>query len=221
MVAVLDRQAPQSSRIGLAGILGLTSASMLLLTAAFVTNVYADYGMAALPLVFLFAGNLVQLVVNRASSNRLASGVVTTAVLTAGVLPGTVSHLSDGSRFDYRLAYQHVRRVDPSIPVFTTPMVLQQHYAPDLTAFPLDGEPRQLESTLAREGELWAVVSVRRYGILGDGTRFLERWLAANCRLELSTERPRLDYRRYRVELHRCSSGPNQSPEGALEIEGR
>jgi len=174
---------------------------------SFVTSVYADYGVSALPLLFVAAGALVQLAAERSSVRPWVLGSVTAAALGAGVLPSTASHLSDGTRFDYRPAFARIRASGSSRFVLTWPIVLQRYYAPELRAGELIADRRFLDSTLDRERDIWAVVSVRRYGVVTDRARVIAGWLRDACRLDDAYERPRLDYRVYRVELYRCVAG--------------
>jgi hypothetical protein len=140
-------------------------------------SVYADYAMAALPLVFVSVGGLLQRMseaLHKGSRSFLAGA---TLVLTAAVLPGLVSHLSDGTRFDYRPAYAYI----------------------------------ELDQTLQAASGFWLVGSYRRYGMAWD--RGGARWVTYHCRKVLQTQRPRLDYRSYRVELHWCGPSPPPAPQ--------
>ena len=180
-----------------------------LVVAATVSAVYAGYGIGFLPLAFVSVGALAQFV---ARSVRDASAERNVALASIGlaafaVAPSTLSHLSDGSRFDYRPAFRHIEAAAPALPVLTWPDILQQEYAPHLAELPLYPEPRYLTSVLAARKDIWIVASVKRYGIAFDDTGAFAVWLAGHCRLALSTQRPRLDYRVYRVDLDRCRSG--------------
>jgi hypothetical protein len=194
-------------RWGLMAVLGCGSAMTLLVVASTVTDVYADYGMAMLPLLMVSGGALVQLGYEGMSASRGPFAGAVTVLLAAGILPESVSHLSDGTRFDYRSAFQFIQAHDRDVAVVTWPLVLQQHYAPDLHAFELTPDSVALHSLLEQRRDFWAVISVQRYGIVMDDRGELAAWLPRHCRLAFSHERPRLDYRRYRVELHRCRAG--------------
>ena len=197
---------PRYRRWGWMTLLGAGGTLGIILVAATRTNVYADYGTAMLPLVFVTAGGLVHWGTESLDAPA-RMGFLWTAVglLLAGVLPSTISHLSDGPRFDYRPAYAAIAREAPALAVLTQPLVLQRQYAPGLRAYQLKANSTYLDSTLTRERDLWAVVSVQRYGIVGDPAGALERWLGIHCRLRTSHQRPRFDYRSYRVDLYRCS----------------
>ena len=195
---------PVARRWGAMATLGGLTALVLLFAASLVTDTYADYGIAMLPLVFVSAAGLVQLVLDRLRAGAGAFVAAAAGLLLAATLPSLASYLSDGTRFDYRPAYRAVAAADPRAVVLAWPVVLQRHYAPELNARELRMEPLLLERTLRDVGELWAIVPVQRYGIVGDDGDRAARWLAARCRLADSFERPRFDYRRYRVELYRC-----------------
>lgn len=190
-------------RWGLLSWSGLLSTCGLMLAAALMTNVYADYGLAALPLLLVSVGVLVETGARLAENRGRAFAGAALLVLVAGVAPSTASHLSDGMRFDYRPAFERIRRVAPDVPVYIPATVHVDWYAPGL-----DGRALQISSPwrppeLPEEGA-WIVVGVRRYGIPGDPDGAVRRWLSVRCRLEDAWEGLRFDYRRYRVELHRC-----------------
>jgi uncharacterized membrane protein len=187
-------------------VLGMATTLGLLLIAGQRTSVYADYAIGMLPLVFVAAGAFVQRIAEGTTEGaRLLTGGVA-VVLMAGILPSTVSHLQDGTRFDYRPAFERIARAGPSLAVLTEPLVLARAYAPELRAYPLRRRAAALDSALTIERALWTIVSFQRYGISGGGDEILEPWLARHCRLDHRYERPRLDYRVYRVELYRCEA---------------
>lgn len=190
-------------RLGAMALAGCGVALVGLLAASTRTDIYADYAISMLPLVFVSAGALVQLAVERMRGGA-AAAVAAVAVLAAGILPGTVSHLLDGTRFDYRPALAHARTVAPARTVVTWPVVVARQYAPDLRIRGLTTDTARLSSIARGEGEVWLVTSVRRHGIAGDDDGALAGWMGGRCRLEHAHERQRLDYRVYRVELHRC-----------------
>lgn len=174
-----------------------------LLVASFVTDVYADYAMAVLPLVFVTAGAIIQRIGERLADKGPWVSAGATLVLAAAVLPGTVSHLSSGTRFDYRPALSYIEDTDPQARVFGWPIALQKWYAPDLTHSELTMDPAQLSSALAEEGGFWVVTSHRRRGIAGDAVEVAD-WLDRHCHTMHTYERPRIDYRTYRVDVHWC-----------------
>ena len=204
LVLVLDRD-PGRRRWGAMALCGCAASVALLLAASTRTDVYADYAVAMLPLVFVSAGALARAAAARAGS-AAASTAVLAALLGAAVFPGTASHLSDGTRFDYRPAFAHVARTAPELTVLTWPVPLQRHYAPALRGRGLPTDPRRLDRFLAEERDLWAVASVRRHGIAMDDTGAVAAWLDAHCRRAHAHQRPRWDYRVYRVELWRCTA---------------
>src|SRR5574341_6323 len=194
---------PRYRRWGWMATLGCGGTAAIMLLASLRTDVYADYGTTMLPLVFVTAGGLVQWGVDTLPAAKTGFAWTAVALLLAGVLPSTISHLSDGTRFDYRPAYRRIAREAPQLAVLTQPLALQQQYGPGLRAYQLKANPAYLDSLLTRERDLWAVISVQRYGIVGDPNGRLRDWLNARCRLVAVHEPLRLDYRTYRVELHR------------------
>jgi hypothetical protein len=200
--------APARRRWGVIALAGSATAMILLMVASSITDVYADYGMAMLPLFFLSSGALVQWMTDREPAGGRAISWVLTGILSAGVLPSTISHLSDGTRFDYRPAFRQIAATAPQLPVLTWPIILQQTYAPQLKGREVHMTRPFLTAQLAQERDLWVVLPVQRYGIVGDDSGEVGPWLRSNCRLTASHERPRLDYRVYRVDVYRCQAVP-------------
>jgi hypothetical protein len=95
--------------------------------------------------------------------------------------------------------------------VLTWPLALKDAYAPELRAYEIPVSVAGYEALLARERDAWVVTSVKRYGIVGDDSSEISRWLSENCRMVDQYERARFDYRLYRVDLWRCT----QRAEGA------
>jgi len=204
VVLIADRSRPEERRLGTMATAGAFVAMMLLAGASLVTDVYADYGIAFLPLLFATAGALVVTAARQMAAGRAAFQLAAAAVLAAGIAPHTASHLIDGTRFDYRPAIRLIDAAAPQLPVFAWPVALARHYGPRLTVHELVLEPHVLDSALAAAPDLWLVVSVREYGPMGDAGGRGTAWVAARCRLSLAHERLRFDSRRYRVELYRC-----------------
>ena len=189
--------------------LGGGSSTMLLLFAASLrTAVYADYATAMLPLVFVTAGGAVQRLSESLTRGGRAFALGATAVLVAAVLPGMASHLSDGTRFDYRPAYTYVRSAGGRGGglLVGSPAIVARHYAPDLSYRELPSSVDTLSNWLAGLDNLWVIAPYHRNGLVADAPG-LEGWLFAHCRQVLRSERPRFDYRVYRVDLYRCA-GP-------------
>lgn len=176
----------------------------LLLYASTRTDIYADYAFAILPLIFVACGGAVQLLAERMRSGHRTAVWVSGAALTMAVLPQTLSHLSDGTRFDYRPAYAHIASVAPQLPVHTWPLIVARHYAPQLHNEYLSIKASKLEASLQTQGDIWVIASYTRYGIVSDDDGSVEAWLSKRCRLESSFVKPRWDYRQYRVALLRC-----------------
>jgi Dolichyl-phosphate-mannose-protein mannosyltransferase len=198
-------------RWALMAALGVVCALGALVAASRQTNVYADYAMAALPLIMVSAAILPQLASELARGALRGSqapntmlGAAVGAVMVAGVLPGTVSHLSDGTRFDYRPSYRWIEARGPKELVVMWPQSVQVRYAPGLRTALLLSDTAALADTLKREGSVWVLASEKRYGLVGDDAGALSAWLNRRCRLVQATERPRIDDRVYRVDLFHC-----------------
>lgn len=193
-------------RMGMMALLGIGSMIAALFVLSFRTSIYADYGIAALPLVIVAAAAAIEWFAVQMPQARQAAGtVVLLGIVAVSMLPSVVSHLSDGTRFDYRPAFAEIRAKSPGTAVLTWPIALQRVYAPDLRASEIPTSSAALDSVLHRDGDVWAVTSVKRFGIAGDDTGEMSRWLATNCRQVDEYQRPRLDYRMYRVDLWRCT----------------
>jgi hypothetical protein len=205
---ILVRRRDTAHRLGVMAIAGGVVTGALLVLASTRTGVYADYGVGLLPMVILCA---VAFAV-RCDSSRiggLGGAFATTAVIVGAGMPSIVSYVSDGLRFDYRPAYAEVARRDPDGIVLGWPEILRKQYGGALRGFELRPDSIYLNRILSREGALWAVVSTKRYGIVEDPEGVEALWLSRNCRIEKSYERPRFDYRVYRVDLYRCVAGEN------------
>jgi len=203
--AVLLLVAPRASgdrRWAALALGGGSSTLLLLLAASLRTAVYADYATGMLPLVFVTAGGAVQRLSESLTHGGRAFALGATAVLVTAVLPGTASHLSDGTRFDYRPAYAYVRRAGEGILV-GSPAIVARHYASDLRYRESPASVDTLSNWLAGSGTLWVIAPYHRNGLVADAPG-LEGWLFVHCRPVLRTERPRFDYRVYRVDLYRC-----------------
>jgi hypothetical protein len=213
-IALLFSRDARERRWGAIATLGVLGTMSILMAASLVTDTYADYAIAMLPLVFVSAGGLVRMGASAARTLvRRPFAWVSTAVLLAGILPATVSHLRDGTRFDQRPIFQRIERERPDLMVVTAPIVVQRMYAPRLRARELKGSAPRLDSLLLAERDMWVVASHTRHATMADADGRLVPWLQDHCRLRLVHERLRLDYRRYRVELWRCGDD-NVRPEG-------
>lgn len=179
---------------------GILSMLGLMLLAGTRTTVYADYGTAALPLVFLAGGAAAEALSRRLS--RLA-GWGFAALVVAGVLPQTVSHAADGTRFDFRPAHAAIRAADAAATVVGWPIIVHRHYAPDLRWVEADADTATYARLASEEGGFWAISAHRRRGVVPGGRR-IEAWIGRNCEPVDRWETPRLDYRRYAVELAWC-----------------
>ena len=175
-----------------------------LAAASMVTNVYADYAVGILPLAFVAAAAPARWLARGGVRAGPAAALVCVLV-AGGVLPSTLSHLSDGTRFEYRPAFRHAAAAAPGAPVHVWPIILQRRYAPALHGRELAMDPRRLDAALAAERDLWVVTSVKRYGLVGDDSGAVAAWLDRRCVLAHRHEGARWDYRLYRVDLHRCT----------------
>ncbi|MEX2284964.1 MAG: glycosyltransferase family 39 protein [Gemmatimonadota bacterium] len=185
---------------------GCVIALALLFFASLRTDIYADYAVPILPLIFVSAGGLLQLLGDRVRSRPDVIMGGAAALVAAAVFPSTASHLSDGTRFEYRPAFDYIRRTEPEVMMLTWPWVIANRYAPDLPTTYLRMNLTFLDSTLVANRNLWVVASMRRHGMVVDDDGAVTRWLGDHCTLEFSHEKPRWDYRLYRVDLHRCQS---------------
>jgi hypothetical protein len=205
-VCLLLSRSTGRRRVGAIALLSVAVTLGGLFAASFWTAIYATYATGLLAVAFVAAGGLAELVSEATYGRRpLTVAAIAIALLGFAVSPSVASHLSDGTRFDYRPAYAQILREAPATPVVAWPAVLAQTYAPSLTLLPYRPERAYFDSLLVRHPEVWVVASVKRAGIALDDTGDVDRWLAANCRRRGSYERPRYDYRLYRVELYRCS----------------
>ncbi|MEP6474531.1 MAG: glycosyltransferase family 39 protein, partial [Gemmatimonadota bacterium] len=123
---------PRDRRFALVALLGCGGALTLLLAASLRGDVYADYGMAMLPLVFVVIGGAVERLSEPFGSRAglVAGGAA--VVLAASTLPSTISHLNDGTRFDYRPAYEFVAAQPGNHLVMGWPDVVAHAYAPGI-----------------------------------------------------------------------------------------
>jgi len=182
--------------------LGSLSTIVLVVLASRFTGTYADYAIGALPGIFVGAGALAAWVSRDSSAKALTVGTL----LVVGILPSLASHLSDGTRFDYRPAFAAIRTLDSTRITLVWPEVTALHYAADLRRVRLNQPSASLDSLLQREGEVWAVVSEKRYGVASSAQAGLSEWTRDRCQEVRHFERPRFDYRQYRVSLQRCSA---------------
>ena len=219
IVLLLRSNAPGRRRLGLMALLGSIAMVFALFALSFITAIYADYGIAALPLVLVAAAYPVTWILGSGEPARArAAAWAVAAIVVASVLPSTISYLSDGTRFDYRPAYRRIESISPGTFVLTWPIAQQRRYAPGLNARELPTDSVALDSALGARRDLWVVASVKRYGIVGDDTGGMAHWLTDHCSQVDEYQRPRLDYRIYRVDLWRCtlrdagSTSPGTTP---------
>jgi len=206
IILLLKAGVPSLRRLGAMAVLGSVLTLVALFALSFRTAIYADYGIAALPLLLVAAAYPAGLLAGSGDPTAAAAGSAALLwILVIGVLPSTVSHLSDGTRFDYRPAFNQINRTGPDVEVLAWPIVIQREYDPALHSREMPSTAAGLDSALSTYRDLWAIASVKRYGMVGDDTGEMARWFWQNCRKQGQFERPRLDYRIYRVDLWRCT----------------
>lgn len=197
---------------------GVGGAIFGLFLASFATDVYAYYATAMLPLLFVTIGiGVARLTSFISPSNRhLASGAIT-LVLLAGMAPSTASQLLDGTRFDYRPAFEEIRNSGENDLVLAWPIVVQQYYAPEFDSRELQMDTTFLGRTLVEEGRFWAIASRRRRGLIGDEDGSVRHWLSRECVEVRSFQPRRFDFRMYEVNLHQCGG---EAADARLSAEG-
>src|SRR5262249_32698785 len=95
-------------RWGLLALGALGIAGALIFASGLRNDIYADYGMAMLPVVFLTVGALAARAMPQPAPATQALATAAVAVLAVAELPGLASNLRDGMRFDYRPAFAYV-----------------------------------------------------------------------------------------------------------------
>jgi len=191
---------------------GCAGALLLLLFASTRTDVYADYAFPMVPLVFISAAGLLYQFYERLTDRSGFTLGVATAVLAASVAPATASHLSSGTRFDYRPAFSFIRDTSRNTAVLTWPVIVARYYAPELDVRGLTMRTSYLDSLLVNDRDFWVVASITRYGMVVDDDNTVSNWLENNCTLRFSSEKSRWDYRVYRVNVHRCQAETPTAP---------
>ena len=192
-------------QLGAVALAGICSTAVLMVLASTKTDVYADYAAPMLPLVFVTAAVPVSVLATECGALGRASSIGLLLILVGAVTPSVASHLVDGTRFDYRPLYDYVRGSDPDSPVFTRPIVLAKHYAPELDSRELTAvSPGILQEALIEHDQIWVVLSIREYGTVGDIDGSGSAWVADHCHRATTSTRMRFDSRQYRTELWRC-----------------
>jgi hypothetical protein len=167
------------------------------------------YLAAALPVFLVTVGAAVKALAEERHAARAA--VVLGFVLAASLVPGTLSHLLDGSGFEFRRPLQAIQQQDPGAAVLVYPVIHARWEVPELEAveFSPPFNTDSLETLRRERARFWVVAPLRRSGLLGDrdGSKF--RWIQRHCSLRGTYRRPRFDYERYDTELYRCArEGP-------------
>jgi hypothetical protein len=163
------------------------------------------YLFATFPVVLAAVGSLVPALAGEGGSQ----GRVTAAllvVLGASMLPSTISHLRDGTRFDYRPALRHIMSQDPRGAVVIWPLIEATWHAPELEGIELrpGTTAATFDSLAAARDRFWVVLSRRRYGVITDPDLAKSRWVERHCDRVHTQEALRLDWEVYSVSLFRC-----------------
>jgi hypothetical protein len=168
------------------------------------------YLSAAIP-VFLLAVGASTNLVGVVRRERAAAAVA--LVLAASLVPGTLSHLLDGSRFEFREPLLVVQQRDPGATVLVYPVIHARWEAPELDAVELRPvlDTAFLGSVRAEHSRFWIVAPLRRAGMMGDTGGAEYRWIQRYCDLQAAYRRPRFDFERYDTELYRCA-GTSDAP---------
>jgi 4-amino-4-deoxy-L-arabinose transferase-like glycosyltransferase len=148
----------------------------------------------------------------RERSVLLASVFLGLAVLVN--LPGVVSHLKDGSRYDYRTIGHRLESVlGAGDGAAARSPDLLKHYAPSLGEVqPIYVDrPRADYDTLLRAPRTWVVVHHGRAGLPDP----LDRFLAERCVPELDVEAQRFDYYQFRTALYLCTKTSSTTAGGS------
>jgi uncharacterized membrane protein len=176
----------------------LATGCLLLLLAGRKTDVYADYGMSMLPFIYVTVGAAV----DRALGTLTPVAVAAAVILVAGALPGVLSNLRDGMRFDPRPALAYVQAHGPARLVLGPSVQQKAYYAADLQ-FEEIGDAARLPQVLTRTGGFWLLESRHRNGWINGGSE-AQAWVDRVCHVVLRTGKMRFDFRAYDVDLHWC-----------------
>jgi hypothetical protein len=163
------------------------------------------YVSAVFPLVLGTAGALVMWFESSpAGERRAAVGLL--LVLAAALSPSTVSHLADGSRFDYREALARIKEEDPGGTVVIWPLVQATWSAPQLHSIELRTSTKTtlFDSLATVRDRFWVITSQRRMGFVGDADGRKQQWLARRCSEVLRSGAARLDFEQYVTLLWAC-----------------
>lgn len=164
------------------------------------------YLFGAFPLAFAALGALVPGLAGSDAARQRRAALAISLVLGASLLPSTISHLRDGTRFDYRPALAQVVREDPAGTVVIWPLIAATWYAPDLHAVEMRATTTTatLDSLAATTPRFWVVTSERRYGTVLDADGSRTAWLRRHCRAANRQEKLRFDWDVYAVTLFQC-----------------
>ena len=190
---------------GITTALGIFSTLGLLFFSSSFIDVYADYAFVMLPLVFLSVGLGIQILSSSQNSvkSKFATTISISVILIAGLLPSTLSHMRDGSRLDYKSAYNFIDQNSSSKVVFADLKVIQKYYAPDASFHAYGKNFKSFLHRIKKHDSFWLIAAYRRRGIVNVTVK-LERWIENNCRLKKKVGKQRFDYRDYKIKIFMC-----------------
>jgi len=168
------------------------------------------YLSAAVPVFLVAVGAAVNVLAPGGVGGRAALALA--FILAFALLPSTVSHLTDGSSFEFRSPLRTVQDRDPGATVLVYPVIHARWETPKLDAveFRTALGTAFLDSLADAREHFWIVVPLRRAGMTGDGDGAKYRWIVRHCDLQGAWRRPRFDYERYDTELYRCPAVPSR-----------
>ena len=205
-VALARATKGEDRRWAAVAIAGVTTGTVLLFFAGRSTDVYADYGMAMVPLVMLTIGGAAERLVARLGAVPAGTPWATGLLAASAAIPGVVSNLRDGMRFDFRPAYAYLETHGAGHVVLAASVQLQRRYGPDTRFAELSGNRlAQFDSVAAKEGGFWLLLGHHRNDWSG-GDPASGRWVDQHCRVFGRGGPARFDYREYWVTLSWCGS---------------
>lgn len=201
-------RAVTSCRVVAMIVAGLGVAGLVLIVGRLANQVPVSilYLFGAFPLLFAVLGSLVPGLAGQDEGRQRGVAAAVMLVLGASLLPSTISHLRDGTRFDYRPALARVVQDDPQGTVVIWPLIAATWYAPGVNAVEMrpTTTAATFDSLATAEQRFWVVMSERRYGTVMDGDGSRTRWLQHHCRPVDRQDTLRFDWDVYAVTLFLC-----------------
>lgn len=163
------------------------------------------YLFATFPVVLAVVGSVVPALAGPAGRQGPALAAML-VILGGSLLPSTISHLRDGTRFDYRPALRLITAEDPQGAVVIWPLIEATWHAPELEGIELHAgmSTATFDSLAAARDRFWVVLSRRRYGVIADADEAKSRWVERHCDRVHTQEALRLDWELYSVATFRC-----------------